>query len=47
MIIWLLLYGSPTNSLHESAMSWAWLMIAAVLSFLFGKPMIENVMAKK
>jgi hypothetical protein len=31
MAIYLVLKGSPTNSLHESALSWSYLMMVGIL----------------
>jgi hypothetical protein len=31
MVIYLVMKGSPTNSLHESALSWSYLMIMGIL----------------
>jgi len=37
MIVWILLYGSPTNSLHESALSWAFgTNIITMFAYSFG-----------
>lgn len=34
VIVWLILYGVPTNSLHQSALSWAWTAMTVALAAL-------------
>ena len=36
MIVWLDLYGSPANSLHQSSLSWAWTGVVIGLGALLG-----------
>jgi hypothetical protein len=32
LVVWLMLYGKPENSLHTSALSWAFTLSAGVLA---------------
>lgn len=49
LIAFLIAKGSPTNSLHESALAWAFVMVGAVLAGLgFGAvaPLLANLRMK-
>lgn len=47
IIIYVVGWGSPTNSLHESAMAWAWgASLAVVSAYVFGA-VIENFSVMK
>lgn len=36
-ILWVVLYGSPTNSLHESALAWSFMAnLAIMFAYSFG-----------
>jgi hypothetical protein len=34
VIVWLVLHGQPANSLHQSALSWAWTVLLASMGAL-------------
>ena len=37
IILWVVLYGSPTNSLHESALAWSFVAnLAIMFAYSFG-----------